>query len=43
MIADGLAAAYIAGPKYYPLLATRAVNLSLQYGHNAESCEAYSC
>lgn len=43
MIVDGLAAAYIGRAKYYPLLTTRAVNLSLQYGNNAESCQAYSC
>jgi predicted ATPase/signal transduction histidine kinase/tRNA A-37 threonylcarbamoyl transferase component Bud32 len=43
LIGEGLAAAYIGRAKYYPLLTTRAVNLSLQYGNNAESCEAYSC
>ncbi|HEX8107936.1 MAG TPA: AAA family ATPase, partial [Kofleriaceae bacterium] len=43
LIADSLSAVYIGRPKYYILVNTRAVNLSLQYGHNAESCEAYSC
>jgi len=39
---EWLAAVYIGRPKYYALVNTRAVNLSLQYGNNAESCEAYS-
>jgi predicted ATPase/signal transduction histidine kinase/tRNA A-37 threonylcarbamoyl transferase component Bud32 len=42
LLVDSLSAVYIARPKYYTLLNTRAVNLSLQYGNNAESCEAYS-
>jgi predicted ATPase/signal transduction histidine kinase len=42
LIVDSLSAVYIGRPKYYILINTRAVNLSLQYGNNAESCEAYS-
>src|SRR6185295_2857504 len=42
LIVDSLSAAYIGRPKYFPLLNTRAVNLSLQYGNNAESCQAYN-
>jgi predicted ATPase/signal transduction histidine kinase/tRNA A-37 threonylcarbamoyl transferase component Bud32 len=42
LITEVLAAVYIGRPEYFPLLTTRAVNLSLQYGNTAESCEAYS-
>jgi predicted ATPase/signal transduction histidine kinase len=42
LIVDSLSAIYIGRPKYYTLVNTRAVNLSLQYGNNAESCGAYS-
>ncbi|HEX3764422.1 MAG TPA: ATP-binding sensor histidine kinase [Kofleriaceae bacterium] len=42
LITEVLAAVYIGRPQYFALLTTRAVNLSLQYGNTAESCEAYS-
>lgn len=42
LITEVLAAVYIGRPSYFALLTARAVNLSLQYGNTAESCEAYS-
>ncbi len=42
LLVDPISAAYVTGSVYYPLLATKAVKLSVLYGNQAESIEAYS-
>jgi predicted ATPase/signal transduction histidine kinase/tRNA A-37 threonylcarbamoyl transferase component Bud32 len=41
-LSEAMAPAYIARPTCLPLLTAKAVNLSLRYGNQAESCLAYS-
>lgn len=42
LLVEAIPAAYMVQPAYFSLIIARAVRLSLRYGHNEDSCFAYS-
>ncbi len=42
LLVEAIPAAYMVRPAYFSLIIARAVRLSLRYGHNEDSCFAYS-
>ncbi len=42
LLVESISVAYTTRPQFFPLLTTKAVNLSLKYGNSAESCQAYT-